>query len=79
MLFPDFETGDLLTLTGTVEILWDSEETEFFEGAERLWQFKIDHGYWIKKALPLRWKLEKYSPNTLLTGTWDEAKKKPAG
>ena len=75
MLFPDFETGDLLTLTGTVEILWDSEETEFFEGAERLWQFKIDHGYWIKKALPLRWKLEKYSPNTLLTGTWDEAKK----
>ena len=51
MLFPDFETGDLLTLTGTVEILWGSEETEFFEGAERLWQFKIDHGYWMKKAL----------------------------
>ncbi|MBE9563642.1 MAG: pyridoxamine 5'-phosphate oxidase family protein [Proteobacteria bacterium] len=75
LLFPDFETGDLLTLTGSVEILWDSEETEFFEGAERLWQFKIDHGYWMKNALPLRWKLGKYSANTLLTGTWDEAKK----
>ncbi len=75
LLFPDFVTGDLLTLTGSVEILWDSEETEFFEGAERLWQFKIDHGYWMKNALPLRWKLDKYSPNTLLTGTWDEAKK----
>ncbi|MBE9559832.1 MAG: pyridoxamine 5'-phosphate oxidase family protein [Proteobacteria bacterium] len=74
LLFPDFETGDLLTLTGTVEILWDSEETEFFEGAERLWRFKIDHGFWMKNALPLRWKLDKYSPNTLLTGTWDEAK-----
>ena len=75
LLFPDFETGDLLTLTGTVEILWDSAETEFFEGAERLWQFKIDHGYWMKNALPLRWKPGKYSANTLLTGTWDEAKK----
>ncbi|MDX2503361.1 MAG: pyridoxamine 5'-phosphate oxidase family protein [Gammaproteobacteria bacterium] len=75
LLFPDFETGNLLTLTGTVEILWDSEETEFFEGAERLWRFKIDHGFWMKNALPLRWKLDKYSPNTLLTGTWDEAKK----
>ena len=75
LLFPDFETGHLLTLTGTVEILWDSDDTKFFEGAERLWQFKIDHGYWIKNALPLRWKLDRYSPNTLLTGTWDEAAK----
>ena len=75
LLFPDFETGHLLTLTGTVEILWDSDDIEFFEGAERLWQFKIDHGYWIKNALPLRWKLDKFSPNTLLTGTWDEAEK----
>ena len=75
LLFPDFETGDLLTLTGTVEILWDSEETEYFEGAERLWTFKIDHGFWIKNALPLRWKLDKFSPNTLMTGTWNEAKK----
>ncbi len=75
LLFPDFESGNLLTLTGTVEILWHSDDTEFFEGAERLWRFKIDHGYWIKNALPLKWKLDKYSPNTLLTGTWDEAAK----
>lgn len=76
LLFPDFENGHLLSLTGTVEILWDSNETEFFEGAERLWRFKIDHGYWMKNALPLRWKLDKYSANTLLTGTWEEAEKK---
>ena len=75
LLFPDFESGHLLTLTGTVEILWDSDDTEYFEGAERLWQFKIDHGYWIKNALPFRWKLDKYSPNTLMTGTWDETRK----
>jgi ferredoxin-NADP reductase/predicted pyridoxine 5'-phosphate oxidase superfamily flavin-nucleotide-binding protein len=73
LLFFDFEKGHLLTLTGTVEILWDSPDTEYFEGAERLWRFRIDHGRWIKNGLPLRWKLDQYSPNTQLTGTWEEA------
>ena len=75
MLFIDFESGHILTLTGTVEIIWDSPETEHFEGAERLWRFHIDHGRWIHNGLPLRWKLDEYSPNSLLTGTWDEANK----
>lgn len=75
LLFVDFETGHLLTLTGTVEILWDTPETEFFEGAQRLWKFHIDHGRWIDNALPLRWKLNEFSPNTLLSGTWAEAEK----
>lgn len=73
LLFPDFENGHLLSLTGTVEILWDSEEAKYFEGAERLWRFKPDHGFWMKNALPLRWTLEKISPNTNMTGTWQEA------
>lgn len=75
LLFMDFEKGHLLTLTGTVEILWESEEAENFGGAERLWKFHIDHGRWINHGLPLRWKLLDYSPNTLLTGTWSEAEK----
>lgn len=73
LLFIDFERGHLLTLTGTVEILWDSPDTEYFAGAERLWTFTVDHGRWIKNALPIRWKLDDYSPNTALTGTWQEA------
>ncbi|MGF1757614.1 pyridoxamine 5'-phosphate oxidase family protein [Photobacterium sagamiensis] len=73
LLFVDFENGHLLTLTGTVEILWDSPETKYFEGAERLWKFHIDHGRWIRHGLPLRWKLDQFSPNTLLTGTWEAA------
>lgn len=73
LLFIDFEHGHLLTLTGTVEILWDADEAEHFEGAQRLWQFRVDHGRWINNALPLRWQLDEYSPNTLLSGTWDEA------
>jgi ferredoxin-NADP reductase/predicted pyridoxine 5'-phosphate oxidase superfamily flavin-nucleotide-binding protein len=75
LLFVDFETGDILTLTGTVEILWDSPDTKNFEGAQRLWQFHITQGFWLKNVLPLRWKLIEYSANTLLTGTWQEAEK----
>jgi ferredoxin-NADP reductase/predicted pyridoxine 5'-phosphate oxidase superfamily flavin-nucleotide-binding protein len=76
LLFLDFESGHLLTLTGTVEILWDSPDAQYFDGAERLWKFHIDHGRWIENGLPLRWKMDEYSPNTLLTGTWAEAEKK---
>ncbi|PSU45511.1 FAD-binding oxidoreductase [Photobacterium frigidiphilum] len=74
LLFVDFENGHLLTLTGTVEILWDSPETKYFEGAERLWTFRIDHGRWIRHGLPLRWKLDQFSPSTLQTDTWEAAK-----
>ncbi len=76
LLFVDFENGHLLTLTGTVEILWDSPETKYFEGAERLWTFRINHGRWIRHGLPLRWTLDQFSPSTLLTDTWEAAKKR---
>lgn len=74
LLFIDFERGDMLTLTGHVEVLWESKDLAFFEGAQRLWKFHIHQGRRINHGLPLRWKLKEYSPNTLLTGTWDEAK-----
>jgi len=73
LLFVDFERGHLLSLTGRVELLWDSDETQHFAGAERLWKFHLDHGFYQKNVLPLRWHLGDYSPNTLLTGTWSEA------
>ncbi|BCG63155.1 MAG: hypothetical protein methR_P0849 [Methyloprofundus sp.] len=73
LLFIDFSHGHLLTLTGTVEILWDSPDTEFFAGAERLWTFRLDHGRWLKNVLPLRWDLKDYAATTTLTGSWQEA------
>lgn len=73
LLFIDFTHGHLLTLTGTVEILWDSPDTKFFAGAERLWTFRLDHGRWLKNGLPLRWDLKAYAPTTTLTGSWQEA------
>ncbi|OQK16150.1 FAD-binding oxidoreductase [Methyloprofundus sedimenti] len=73
LLFIDFSKGHILTLTGKVEILWNSPDTAFFAGAERLWTFTLDHGRWLKNGLPLRWDLQDYSPNTRLTGSWSEA------
>ena len=73
LLFIDFENGQLLTLTGTTEVLFDSDEVKFFKGAERLWRFKIDHGFRISNTLPFRWRFGEYSQNSQLTGTWREA------
>ena len=73
LLFIDFENGQLLTLTGTTEVLFDSDEVKFFKGAERLWRFKIDHGFRISNTLPFRWRFGEYSQNSQLTGTWQEA------
>lgn len=76
LLFIDFETGDLLQLTGTVELLWDkTEEIEAFRGAERAWRFHLHHGVCLKNASPLRWTFGEQSPNSRLTGDWAEAEK----
>lgn len=74
LIFVDFITGELLMLTGTVELLWDvNEDIQAFKGAERAWRFTLDHGIRLKDALPFRLTLGEFSPNTLLTGNWAEA------
>ena len=74
LVFVDFDTGDLLMLTGTVEMLWDDDpEVAAFKGAERAWRFTLDHGVLMKDAVPLRWSFGEFSPNSLITGDWHEA------
>ena len=74
LVFPDFETGDLLMLTGRVELLdGDDEDVLSFKGAERGWRFILDHGFWLNDALPFRSSLGEISPNSLLTDSWTEA------
>lgn len=73
VLFIDFATGDLLTLTGRAEVVWEGPELQGFEGAERAWRFHIEAGWRLTEALPLRWRFRDWSPNTLITGSWDEA------
>jgi len=74
LVFVDFATGDLLMLTGTAEILWeDDAAVQGFKGAQRAWRFTLDHGLWLEDALPFRAQLGAFSPNSLLTDTWEEA------
>ncbi|MCZ2720279.1 pyridoxamine 5'-phosphate oxidase family protein [Marinomonas sp. 15G1-11] len=79
LLFPDFITGDLLQLTGSVELLLeDDPEVLSFRGAERAWRFTVIQGQWLKDALPFRSLSAEYSPNSEMMGTWQEAKKRLA-
>ncbi len=74
LVFPDFETGDLLMLTGKVALIdRDHEDIATFKGAERGWQFILDHGLWLTNALPFNSKPGDESPNSLLTDNWSDA------
>jgi len=76
LIFIDFSTGELLMLTGTVELSWEkNEDIKAFKGADRSWTFTLHHGIRIKDALPFRSTLGDFSPNTLMTGTWEETAK----
>jgi uncharacterized protein len=76
LVFPDFETGDMLHLTGDAEIVLESNEIAAFQGAERLWFFRPRQVVLRPGALALRWSLrpDGWSPNSLMTGDWDQAR-----
>ena len=78
LAFPDWETGDLLQLTGDVEVVLDSPEIKDFEGAERFWRFRPRQILYRPNALPLRWAVspEGCSPNSLMTGSWAEVERR---
>ncbi|MFE1599817.1 2Fe-2S iron-sulfur cluster-binding protein [Methylobacterium sp. ID0610] len=75
LVFADFETGDLLQMTGEAEVILDSPEIAAFQGAERLWSFRPRRVVRRRGALPLRWSFrpDGWSPNSLMTGDWGEA------
>lgn len=74
LLFIDFDNGDLLQVTGSVEILWDKdEEISAFQGAERAWRLQVERAVRIKHALPMQWVFKENSPVTELTGSWQQA------
>lgn len=58
----DYETGDLLYLTGDAKIVWDDAAIREFTGAERLVRFRLDEGRLVTNAVPLRWRFLEYSP-----------------
>ena len=70
LVFVNFHTGDLLQLSGDAEVLLDSPETAAFLGAERFWRFTPRRLVYRANAVPLRWTLREWSPNSLATGEW---------
>lgn len=70
LVFVDFERGDLLSMTGRVDLLWDADDIASFDGAARAWRFHLDEAVRLRDALPLRWTFRDWSPRTLATGAW---------
>lgn len=75
LVFPDFETGAMLHLTGDAELVLESGEIAAFQGAERLWVFRPRKVVLRAAALPLRFAMQAdgMSPNNLMTGDWQQA------
>jgi ferredoxin-NADP reductase/predicted pyridoxine 5'-phosphate oxidase superfamily flavin-nucleotide-binding protein len=73
LLFIDFNSGDLLHLSGSTEIILEGPQVEAFQGAERLWTFDVEQVVRRPAALALRWRFDGVSPTSLLTGTWEQA------
>jgi hypothetical protein len=70
LLFPDFDSGDLLLVQGRAEIVWEVPETERLAGAERLWRVAVTRAWRRRGAVPLRWSLQTLSPSVAPTGSW---------
>lgn len=70
LLFLDFETGDVLQLQGIATVDWSAPAPEQPAGAERLWHFRVERGWFRPRAAALRGSFVDCSPVTLRTGTW---------
>lgn len=75
LLFVDFDSGDVLMLSGDAEVVWDGPEVQAFAGAERLMRFRLRESLRIEAAVPLRWSDAERAPQLAATGTWDEAER----
>jgi uncharacterized protein len=62
LLFVDFENGHTLQLSGRARVVWDEGRAAEFAGAERVVEFDVEEAVERRGALPLRWRLEEYSP-----------------
>ncbi len=62
LLFVDFDSGDVLQLTGTSVVDWDASRTSQFDGAHRVIDFEIAKIVETRSAIPLRWMFVAASP-----------------
>ena len=62
-LFPDFESGAVLQLTGRTEIIWEPGSLAFPPGAQRMLRFTLEEARFTPDALPFRWSVPEFSPH----------------
>jgi len=62
ILLVDFESGDVLQLTGEARIDWNPERAATLAGAERVIELRVDEVIDAPGASPLRWRLVETSP-----------------
>lgn len=72
LLFIDFESADLLYVSGDARIIWDGPEADAFLGAQRLVQFHLRKIRRVANVLPIRWSPVRYSDKLARTGTWQD-------
>lgn len=71
LLFLDFDTGDVVQMTGSAAILHDiTEATTGVSGAQRSWTFGFERGHILHKAIPARWSFGDYAHQMDQTGIW---------
>jgi len=77
-LFPDFQRGDLVYMTGEAEVVWDGQAIADYEGAERFVRFRAEEVLHVEKSMPFRFTFDSYSPSLDRTGTWSGNTRKSA-
>lgn len=78
LLFVDYDSGDVLQLSGDAEVIFDSPQIAAFQGAERLWTFRARRIVRRPAALALRWAFEVdgEADSSLMTGDWRQAEER---
>jgi predicted pyridoxine 5'-phosphate oxidase superfamily flavin-nucleotide-binding protein len=70
LLFTDFASGDLLSLTGTAEIIWEGPDVTRFAGAERLLRVTVEEARHVEAGLPFSWSRPQPAREPEHTGEW---------
>ncbi len=73
LLFPNFETGELLFIEGKADVVWEGPEVLAFEGAQRLIKVEVTAARLLEGAMPARWRFSDYSPSLEGTGSYAKA------
>lgn len=62
LVFPDFDTGDVLYLTGRTEIISGKEAAEILPRSNLAVKIKVDEAIFVKEGLPFRGDPDEQSP-----------------